>query len=812
MRPPRPILFLLAALTFAHHAPAGDLPAETIARLRLSNASISPSGDDRVTLHAFVPGDVDVRSLGMLPLAPGFASVRLRPDQVDAFVAARPTVHFGWHPPLRPRLDHATTWTRASAFRNTTGLDGSGVVVGIIDTGVDVTHPDLRNADGSTRIAWMLDLSRQPTGRHAAVEQDFGCLDPELGGCAVYDATDIDQAIKSIVGTDEPRDTVGHGTHVASIAAGNGLGSDQGALAGMAPGATIIAARVTRGSAEDISDADALLATRFVFERAKAMGMPAVVNMSLGADFGPHDGTSWLEQGLASFVGPDQPGRAVVVAAGNSGGLYLSGGSVFGIHTETRVYPHTRVRVPMQSVSSTGSTLRGTLYVWLTWRSGERLSLGIEGPDGETWVEPIAPGNTASFKTRSGGKDVETVILNDVRGEGSPIPEGTRGAVLLVDGGWSTSDPITILLEGDGTAEIWLQGVGEAGVSPSGLGMMFTRAVKHGTVNMPATHPSIIAVGATINRTDWRDANGVRVLIDRFGSQAPPIEDSMAYFSGSGPSSTGLPKPDISAPGVFVAAAMSRDADPSINPTGMFATAASTCPTTSTHCMVVGTHHAIATGTSMATPAVAGAVALLLSMDPTLTSPELLALIQAGARWPDGAVPYPFQMGPGVLDVERSREVYELLGQPRLREPDAKRSWIVVASPYARPDPSWPVCGFLETRTEDASIADGFDPGLMSLHVDGASVTRPLTRVAPGLWTFCIAAPSGSGGGTAHLEARFRNGQIGDTQHLPIAVDSFVAREGVVARGGCTATPAPSRADLHALLGLVAFLWLRRRC
>jgi MYXO-CTERM domain-containing protein len=228
--------------------------------------------------------------------------------------------------------------------------------------------------------------------------------------------------------------------------------------------------------------------------------------------------------------------------------------------------------------------------------------------------------------------------------------------------------------------------------------------------------------------------------------------------------------------------------------------------------MVVGTHHAIASGTSMATPAVAGAVALLLSMDPTLTAPELLALLQAGARWPEGAVPYPFQMGPGVLDVENSLEVYELLGLPRLREPDAKRSWIVVASPYARPDPSWPVCGFLETRTEDGSIADGFDPGLMSLHVDGATMTRTLTRVAPGLWTFCFAAPSGSGGGTAHVEARYRNERLGETQHLPIGVDSFVARDGAVARGGCATTPAPSRAGLHALLALAAILWLRRRC
>ena len=50
------------------------------------------------------------------------------------------------------------------------------------------------------------------------------------------------------------------------------------------------------------------------------MGLPAVVNLSLGGDFGPHDGTSVLERGLSAFVGDDKPGRVIVVASGNSGG------------------------------------------------------------------------------------------------------------------------------------------------------------------------------------------------------------------------------------------------------------------------------------------------------------------------------------------------------------------------------------------------------------------------------------------------------------------------------------------------------------
>lgn len=805
------VLCAIVALCSVRSVAAQQVPVDVVARLSLRSGAPAAAVDGRVALHAYVQGQQDARALGLLPLAPGLAGVRLKPDQVISFTEARPGVRFGWHPPLRPRLDRATVWARAPGFRTNTGLDGAGVVVGIIDTGIDVTHPDLRNEDGSTRIAWLLDLSRDPTGVHPEVEESFGCQDESLGGCAVFDAKDLDAALASSSLSDLPRDQIGHGTHVASIAAGNGLGSADRSLAGIAPGATLIAARVTRGSGEEISDFDTLLAARFVFEQAEAMGMPAVVNMSLGADFGPHDGTSWLERGLAAFVGPDQPGRAVVVAAGNSGGLYLADDATYGIHTETRVYPGVENRVPMRAVAWTEPTITGTTYVWLTWRQGEKLRVGLEGPEGETWLPPIPAGETAGYETKSGGRDVEVVILNDYRGEQSPIPEGTHGAVLLVDGGWSTDGDLTILLEGDGTAELWLQGVGNAGMGGQGLGMMFVRAVKHGTVNMPATHPELIAVGATLNRAFWDDAAGKRVEVDRFGPQSPPIEDSVAYFSGAGPTATGVPKPEICAPGVFVAGAMSRDANPATNPTSMFSAPASTCPAGSQQCLVVDAQHAIATGTSMATPAVAGALALLLSLDPTLTSPELVALLQGGARWPEGTVPYPYQMGPGVLDIEGARDSYELLGRPMLREPDAERSWVVMSAPYARPDPRRPVCGHLETRTKDKLVADGFDAGILSLAVEGARVTQDLTRLAPGLWTFCVAAPAGSGGGTLRVQARYGDVTLGEPQSLPVGVDPFAAREGAVALGGCATSPARASALPLWLAGLLLLLGVSRR-
>ncbi len=60
---------------------------------------------------------------------------------------------------------------------------------------------------------------------------------------------------------------------------------------------------------------------QFLFDRADFMKKPIAVNLSLGSDFGPHDGTMAWEETLASYVGPGFPGHALVAAAGNSGDI-----------------------------------------------------------------------------------------------------------------------------------------------------------------------------------------------------------------------------------------------------------------------------------------------------------------------------------------------------------------------------------------------------------------------------------------------------------------------------------------------------------
>ena len=312
---------LAAALVVAAIAPvapaATRLDPEFVALLSHRGPRRHPLGDasGRLPLVVEVPSSADARAAGWLPLSAGLATVRVAPGDLTAFVAAHPGARFSIWPGLHPVLDASARLNRVDAYRAALATQmsplagtGKGVVVGIVDTGIDATHVDLRDATGGTRIAWMLDFSRLPLGRHADLEEGFGCTSPAQSPCAVLDKGDIDGALGGDPGVTLPGDPVGHGTHVTSIAAGNGGAAAR--YAGGAPQATLIIATVAHGDAAGtVADVDIVTATRFIFDRAEAMGMPAVVNLSLGGDFGPHDGTTPMELSLVAI--PADPSASI---------------------------------------------------------------------------------------------------------------------------------------------------------------------------------------------------------------------------------------------------------------------------------------------------------------------------------------------------------------------------------------------------------------------------------------------------------------------------------------------------------------------
>jgi len=167
---------------------------------------------------------------------------------------------------------------------------GSGVVVGAVDSGIDWTHPDFCNKDGSSRILAIWDQTSSQDSPPAGFS--YG--------------TEVTPPFSGETGLDED----GHGTHVMSIAAGNG---NAGAgMSGMAPAADLVFVKMSLMYEQGIDHM--LDGINYIFQKAESLGLPAAVNLSLGFTGGSHDGTSIACQAIDALTGP---GRIIVNSAGN---------------------------------------------------------------------------------------------------------------------------------------------------------------------------------------------------------------------------------------------------------------------------------------------------------------------------------------------------------------------------------------------------------------------------------------------------------------------------------------------------------------
>ncbi len=175
---------------------------------------------------------------------------------------------------------------------------GKNVVVGIIDSGVDFLHEDFKDSLGKTRIYRYWDQSDKFPS-NIPKPYNYGM---------VWSKDDIDNGKCTAV------DNSGHGTNVTGIAAGNGRAN--GRNKGMAPNAIIVMVETNlSASSWTLTVADAC---DYIFKIADSLGLPAVINISNGVQFGSHDGTDPASEKIEALL-DEKPGRIVVASAGNSG-------------------------------------------------------------------------------------------------------------------------------------------------------------------------------------------------------------------------------------------------------------------------------------------------------------------------------------------------------------------------------------------------------------------------------------------------------------------------------------------------------------
>lgn len=374
------------------------------------------------------------------------------------------------------------------------GLTGKGVLVAVIDSGIDYFHPDFRNPDGTTRIGLLADQDRD----------------------RIYTREEINAALEtgsrtSALALVPSTDPSGHGTAVAAIAAGNGR-EGNGVYRGVAYESELMVVKLGTPLTDSFPRTTQLMkALDLVVRRAQDMNRPLAVNISFGNTYGSHDGTSLLETFINDMSGI---GRNVIVAGtGNegTGAGHRAGSLVMGQeeNAQLSIAPY-----------ETGMGVQ-------LWKSYvDQFSIRLVTPSGEI-IGPI-DSRLGPQTLRYGGTQILIYY-------GKPSPFSRAQEIYfdflpvrdyLDSGIWTFRlTPERIVT---GRYDMWLPSRGI--LNPS---TRFLRPVPETTLTIPSTASNVISVGA---------------YDDSYRAYAD--------FSGRGfTRQTGQVKPDLAAPGVDIVTA-----------------------------------------------------------------------------------------------------------------------------------------------------------------------------------------------------------------------------------------------------------------
>lgn len=476
---------------------------------------------------------------------------------------------------------------------------GEGVVVGVIDTGIDFQHAMFKDANGNTRI------------KQAYVVDENGFLESYTS-----------EMISSLT-TDYSGNS--HGTHTATTAAGSDLTYNGINYGGMAPGADLVLV----GLGEELYTTNIAMGIKYVFDYADSQDMPAVCSISLGSQWGPHDGTGELNEVYAEYAG-DNPNHILVMSAGNSASYSPSVGFEYVEGEASAEAPFCTVINGTYNATSTlnlnryyagyecfydrtpGQQLACKLHVVNTstnqilWTSDEITEFTIDDFSGINKYFTGLP-EVYVYEDDFSGKNNVIVYTNGMaKKSGYTNPKFALAiSIYPVDGGPCMIDGwegygYNLFANYHGTIDDYV----------------FVSGSDDSSINDFVATDDVISVGAYVSKNNYTDVDGNTQNYNSYFTL-----NDIAYFSsyqtpGHGP--TGKAKPDICAPGAIIVAGVNRYDTEEYMSAAYRSDLVCDDPSQPLGCMQ---------GTSMSAPCVAGIVALYLqaaqSVDKTLKTDDI---------------------------------------------------------------------------------------------------------------------------------------------------------------------------------------------
>lgn len=519
------------------------------------------------------------------------AIVSVPVSQVTDFSKKKAVKNLSFGGQMLPKLDKARTASYVSRVHSGFGLggnkyDGTGVITGLMDTGLDPNHITFYNTDGTesrVKRVWKI------TGSNSRV--------------TTYDSE------SEIAGFTTDYSSETHGTHVAGIMAG--AYQSENSYYGVATNADIAI------SCGDTYEANMTLGVSKIVDYAKSEGKPAVVNMSLGMNIGAHDGTDNVSQYI-SRLGEE---AIICVSAGNEGDMPI-------VLTKTFTATDKQIKSFLVETYSVG-TVVGGVDIWSTDDTPISVTPVIYdiANDSILYSMPTTSSSTdGKFTYVSNGSQQSSGDLKDANfdkaftgymGYASGVDPANNRYQVYFDYYLFASNEnsdgryvVGVVIEGSEGQRVdaYCDGIYTQFSSYKVDG--WSEGITDGTINTLACAKNVVAVGSYNTRNYFTYLDG-----NKYGNPGLTI-GGISPFSSYATLPDGRQLPHIVAPGCLIVSAIST---PYVKRQTLVGGMSETSVVAAVSTDSRNHYWDAMQGTSMSSPYVAGTIALWLQADPSLT-------------------------------------------------------------------------------------------------------------------------------------------------------------------------------------------------